>query len=247
MKLKDWTPSRFSVLCVNHFEEHYIDKTGKSVKLREDAVPTIFSKAKDTQKNKTKVASSYSSVNSFKSVSTFMVLIPNCSFPSNRIPQLQEIRKPRWKRPVFSLYFCNNCINTVSTSIHVLLYIFSVISWFIFRFLVWKLRCRVQISPQRLRLQPQNKTAQTRTALRRQRLQGNPTLFTQLSQLHIDQLDRSVCVSLMCVTSDFRDLKKPEKWRIITDAGLLKISSFPYFFHGDYCVSQASENHFLAD
>uniref|UniRef100_UPI003AB09F10 uncharacterized protein n=1 Tax=Centroberyx gerrardi TaxID=166262 RepID=UPI003AB09F10 len=43
MKWKDWTPSRFSVLCINHFEEKYIDRTGKFVKLREDAVPTIFS------------------------------------------------------------------------------------------------------------------------------------------------------------------------------------------------------------
>lgn len=55
MKLKDWSPSRFSVLCMNHFEEQYIDKTGKSVKLRDDAVPTIFSSSEDTQKRKTKV------------------------------------------------------------------------------------------------------------------------------------------------------------------------------------------------
>lgn len=55
MKLKDWSPSRFSVLCMNHFEEQYIDKTGKSVKLRDDAVPTIFSSPEDTQKRKTKV------------------------------------------------------------------------------------------------------------------------------------------------------------------------------------------------
>uniref|UniRef100_H3C514 THAP-type domain-containing protein n=1 Tax=Tetraodon nigroviridis TaxID=99883 RepID=H3C514_TETNG len=54
MKLKDWTPSRFSVLCINHFEEQYIDKSGKSVKLREDAVPTIFSSPEDTQKRKAK-------------------------------------------------------------------------------------------------------------------------------------------------------------------------------------------------
>lgn len=72
MQLKDWTPSRFSVLCMNHFEEQYIDKTGKSVKLREDAVPTIFSSPEDPQKRKTKVGSSRSSVNPSKSASTFM-------------------------------------------------------------------------------------------------------------------------------------------------------------------------------
>lgn len=50
MKMQDWTPSRFSVLCINHFEEKYIDRTGKSVKLREDAVPTIFSSPANTEK-----------------------------------------------------------------------------------------------------------------------------------------------------------------------------------------------------
>lgn len=60
MKLEDWTPSRFSVLCINHFEEQYIDKTGKSVKLREDAVPTVFSSTPgDPQKRNTKVGSSH--------------------------------------------------------------------------------------------------------------------------------------------------------------------------------------------
>nr|XP_019949727.1 PREDICTED: uncharacterized protein LOC109633964 isoform X1 [Paralichthys olivaceus] len=49
MKWKDWTPSRFSVLCISHFEEQYIDRTGKSVKLKEDAVPTIFSPPDNTQ------------------------------------------------------------------------------------------------------------------------------------------------------------------------------------------------------
>uniref|UniRef100_A0A665TMD5 THAP-type domain-containing protein n=1 Tax=Echeneis naucrates TaxID=173247 RepID=A0A665TMD5_ECHNA len=52
MKWKDWTPSRFSVLCIHHFEEQYIDRTGKCVKLREDAVPTIFSSPEDAQKKK---------------------------------------------------------------------------------------------------------------------------------------------------------------------------------------------------
>lgn len=55
MKWKDWTPTRFSVLCINHFEEQYIDKTGKSVTLREDAVPTIFTPTDNTQKKKVSV------------------------------------------------------------------------------------------------------------------------------------------------------------------------------------------------
>uniref|UniRef100_A0A3P9P0R0 THAP-type domain-containing protein n=1 Tax=Poecilia reticulata TaxID=8081 RepID=A0A3P9P0R0_POERE len=52
MKLKDWAPTRFSALCINHFEERHIDRTGKCVTLRDDAVPTIFSPHDKTQKNK---------------------------------------------------------------------------------------------------------------------------------------------------------------------------------------------------
>ncbi|MEQ2224840.1 hypothetical protein ILYODFUR_011608 [Ilyodon furcidens] len=52
MKWKDWAPTRFSVLCINHFEEQYIDRAGKCVTLREDAVPTIFSPHDKPQKNK---------------------------------------------------------------------------------------------------------------------------------------------------------------------------------------------------
>uniref|UniRef100_A0A672H139 THAP domain-containing protein 1 n=1 Tax=Salarias fasciatus TaxID=181472 RepID=A0A672H139_SALFA len=50
MKWEDWTPTRFSVLCINHFEDQYINRAGKSVTLRDDAVPTLFSE--NTQKEK---------------------------------------------------------------------------------------------------------------------------------------------------------------------------------------------------
>ncbi|KAM4716661.1 uncharacterized protein FYW61_016967 [Anableps anableps] len=52
MKWKDWAPTRFSVLCSNHFEEQHIDRTGKSVTLRDDAIPTIFSPHDKAQKSK---------------------------------------------------------------------------------------------------------------------------------------------------------------------------------------------------
>uniref|UniRef100_A0A8C6T966 THAP-type domain-containing protein n=1 Tax=Neogobius melanostomus TaxID=47308 RepID=A0A8C6T966_9GOBI len=42
MRREDWAPSRFSVLCIRHFDEQHLDRTGKSVTLKEDAVPTIF-------------------------------------------------------------------------------------------------------------------------------------------------------------------------------------------------------------
>ncbi|XP_061557087.1 RUS1 family protein C16orf58 homolog isoform X4 [Phycodurus eques] len=53
MKWKDWTPSRFSVLCSKHFEEQHLDRTGKCVQLREDAVPTIFLPQDEASKTKT--------------------------------------------------------------------------------------------------------------------------------------------------------------------------------------------------
>lgn len=37
-----------------------------------------------------------------------------------------------------------------------------------------------------------------------------------------------------------RDPKKLDKWRIIIDEALMKIDSFPHFFHGDYCVPQVN-------
>lgn len=49
MNREDWTPSRFSVLCMNHFEEQHIDRTGKTITLKEDAVPTIFTHTDSTQ------------------------------------------------------------------------------------------------------------------------------------------------------------------------------------------------------
>ncbi|XP_049601259.1 uncharacterized protein [Syngnathus scovelli] len=52
MKWKDWTPSRFSVLCSKHFEEQHLDRSGKCVQLREDAVPTIFLPQDEASKTK---------------------------------------------------------------------------------------------------------------------------------------------------------------------------------------------------
>ncbi|XP_075998776.1 uncharacterized protein LOC142992296 [Genypterus blacodes] len=52
MKWKDWSPSRFSVLCSNHFEEQYIDRSGRSLQLRDNAVPSIFSSPEHMQKKK---------------------------------------------------------------------------------------------------------------------------------------------------------------------------------------------------
>lgn len=135
MKWKDWTPSRFSVLCSDHFEEQYIDRTGKCVKLQEDAVPTIFSSPDGTQKRK-------ASIN-----------------PRNK----------RHKPPV-----------GVKAS---------------------------QMSP----------SATTSPATGKRSGQNKEPSQTEEEPAGDPK------------TSN-------DKWRIIVDEGLMKINSFPHFFHGDYCV-----------
>jgi len=43
IRRQDFTPSRKSVICSDHFEDHWFDRTGQTVRLRDGAVPTIFS------------------------------------------------------------------------------------------------------------------------------------------------------------------------------------------------------------
>ncbi|XP_026181206.1 uncharacterized protein LOC113141171 isoform X2 [Mastacembelus armatus] len=133
MKWKDWTPSRFSVLCINHFEEQYIDRTGKCVKLREDAVPTIFASPDNTQKRKASIK-------------------PRSKLHKARGAKASQITNP--------------------------------------------------------------------PAIVKQNIQNKETIQTDEEP------------------AGDKDPKKPEKWRIIVDEGLMKIESFPHFFHGDYCVPQ---------
>lgn len=138
MKWKDWTPTRFSVLCSSHFEEQYIDRTGKCVKLRDDAVPTIFLTSADTQKGKV-------SVN----------------------PRSKRNKPPGAKAP--------------------------------------------QKSPA---LSPV-----TTPATSKQSVQNKEPSQTE-------------------EPAGDKDPTNPDRWRIIVDEGLMKIDSFPHFFHGDYCVPQ---------
>ncbi|XP_028316099.1 THAP domain-containing protein 2-like [Gouania willdenowi] len=39
---KKWQPSRKSLICSDHFEEAHFDRTGQTVRLRDEAEPTIF-------------------------------------------------------------------------------------------------------------------------------------------------------------------------------------------------------------
>lgn len=138
MKWKDWTPSRFSVLCSNHFEEKYIDRSSKFVKLRQDAVPTIF------------------------------------SFPDHKEKRTAVIN-PRSKR----------------------------------------------YKP------PSGKTSQTNPA------QSLPAATPKTAKLTVQNQEPSQTEEEAAGDPD-----KCDKWRIIMDEALMKIESFPCFFHGDYCLPQ---------
>ncbi|XP_070837462.1 uncharacterized protein [Chaetodon trifascialis] len=151
MKWKDWTPSRFSVLCINHFEERFIDRTGKSVKLLKDAVPTIFSPPDGTE---TRTASTGQESTEDQ---------PTASKAS-------------------------------------------------------------QTSP------PKPPMAARATAKRRvQHKQPEQQTNRSIQNKEPDQTEEP---------AGDKDPKKSDRWRIIVDEGLMKIESFPHFFHGDYCVPQ---------
>ncbi|XP_068605827.1 uncharacterized protein zgc:153292 [Brachionichthys hirsutus] len=142
MKWPGWTPSRFSVLCISHFEEQHIDRTGKSVTLKEDAVPTKFPSVDDAQKRKMKA-------------------------PVN----------PRGKR-----------FKTAGA----------------------------KASPASPAQPPGTGTGTgTGTGAATAKRSGHP----EPGQ-----------------TEQPAGEKDPRKWRIIVDERLMKIESFPHFFHGDYCV-----------
>ncbi|XP_061905407.1 uncharacterized protein zgc:153292 isoform X1 [Entelurus aequoreus] len=135
MKWKDWTPSRFSVLCSKHFEEQYLDRSGKCVQLREDAVPTIFPLQEEAKK-------------------------------------MQAPETPKSTR--------RKQVGTKSTNVSM---------------------------------------TTTDTVIR-----SNP-------DDHLSCEDPEL-------SEPAEDQRKPSRWRIIMDEGLMKINSFPHFFHGDYCASQ---------
>ncbi|XP_029945526.1 uncharacterized protein LOC115387101 [Salarias fasciatus] len=134
MKWEDWTPTRFSVLCINHFEDQYINRAGKSVTLRDDAVPTLFSE--NTQKEK---------------------------------PSITSRRK-------------------------------------------------------------RNKPAADK-ATKKDSAQSNSNTTAKQSSRSKEQSPAPQNAP--------RDARKPERWRVVMDEKLMKIKSFPHFFHGDYCVPQS--------
>ncbi|XP_073351320.1 uncharacterized protein [Pagrus major] len=138
MKWKDWTPTRFSVLCSSHFEEQCIDRTGKCVKLRDDAVPTIFSTSADTQKRK------------------------------------------------------------------------------------------VSVNPRSKRNKPPGAKASQKSPA------PSPTTTPATSKQSVQNKEPSQTEEPV----GDKDPTNPDRWRIIVDEGLMKIDSFPHFFHGDYCVPQ---------
>lgn len=95
MNMKDWTPSRFSVLCSNHFEEQHIDRMGKNVKLKDDAVPTIFLPLDETPKTTV----SFRVFCNIQRNSENNIFIEHCFFhrPSCRLQRINEIKDLRWE------------------------------------------------------------------------------------------------------------------------------------------------------
>uniref|UniRef100_A0A673Y0X5 Uncharacterized LOC115166781 n=1 Tax=Salmo trutta TaxID=8032 RepID=A0A673Y0X5_SALTR len=65
MKWKDWQPTPHSLLCSEHFEERCMDRTGQTVRLRDDAIPTIFAFPSHLQKKFQKTAGRRKRVTSF--------------------------------------------------------------------------------------------------------------------------------------------------------------------------------------
>lgn len=149
MNRDDWTPSRFSVLCINHFEERHIDRTGKCITLQEEAVPTIFSSADDSQNEKHVQVSNEDSKGSTRS---------------------KRVRSSHVK--------------------------------------VLKTRDKV--------LAPETVTA---------------TVETQEPDQEEEEEEEEEC-------TPEGEAETAERWSIIVDEELMKIDSFPHFFHGNYCVSQ---------
>ncbi|KAK7938275.1 hypothetical protein WMY93_001601 [Mugilogobius chulae] len=137
MGREDWTPSRFSVLCIHHFEEKHVDRTGKCITLREEAVPTVFNPQEENREEERE----------------------------SREGEKVDLRRAEQQ----------------------------------------KQRQSPEQIPVQTRVQTQTKAktgTRTRTETRR--------LEAQVS----------------------------EPWSVIVDEELLKIHSFPHFFHGNYCASQ---------
>jgi len=42
MHRQDWSPTKYSRICSDHFFERDINRTGQNVQIREDAIPTRF-------------------------------------------------------------------------------------------------------------------------------------------------------------------------------------------------------------
>ncbi|XP_034037223.1 calcium binding protein 39, like 1 isoform X1 [Thalassophryne amazonica] len=51
LRRKNFTPSNRAVLCSDHFEDSYFDRTGQTVRLRSEAIPSLFEFSEKLQKH----------------------------------------------------------------------------------------------------------------------------------------------------------------------------------------------------
>lgn len=152
MRREDWAPDRFAVLCVRHFEEQHLDRTGKSVTLREEAVPTIFSPPAEGDRAQDRGNVQVSKADPVA-------------------PSKNKKGKPRG-RP------------------------------------------------------PKNRAAESTGAAS---ASASASDWTEPAPPAVQAEETQ---------EEQREPEAPEPWRVIVDEELMKIHSFPHFFHGNYCISQ---------
>ncbi|XP_055079401.1 uncharacterized protein LOC129456422 [Periophthalmus magnuspinnatus] len=157
MGREDWVPSRFSVLCIHHFEEQHIDRTGKCITLREEAVPTIFS-------------------------------------PTTEVRGGQEQRQGQRREE--EQRFENKVSHEPSVT-----------------------------GARSKKGKPRGRPPKSRAA----EALAPVAMETESNAQQSEEAEEGAV---------HRDPEVPEQWSVILDEELLKIHSFPHFFHGNYCVSQ---------
>lgn len=98
LRWKDWTPSRFSVLCIDHFEPKYVIGGDIRARLRANAVPTIFNFSDCLQKKKAVV--NQKSKRAMNSIDEMPVQSsPAHPAKSTKTKELQRKKKDSIKKP----------------------------------------------------------------------------------------------------------------------------------------------------
>ncbi|XP_063770722.1 THAP domain-containing protein 3-like [Pseudophryne corroboree] len=96
MQRDTFKPSSKAVLCSDHFEEYCFDRTGQTIRLRVDAVPTVFAfpgKLRKDRKSQT-------------SAPVFADVDEHFSFPPPSLPEQATTPEPAEKRVTVEHDYC---------------------------------------------------------------------------------------------------------------------------------------------